>query len=112
MGDIGNINTPYDDVFKTLLNDCTELIIPVVNEGFHENYTGSETITLSHNEHFIKRQGGKTKEKITDSCFQIQGITAKKYHIECQSTSDGSMLIRMFELPCIRRKAPGEVSFG
>ncbi len=35
-----NINTPYDDVFRTLLNDCTELIIPVVNEIFGENYTG------------------------------------------------------------------------
>ena len=35
-----NINTPYDDVFKTLLNDCTKLIIPVINEIFGEHYTG------------------------------------------------------------------------
>lgn len=27
-------NTPYDDVFRTLLTDCTELMIPVVNEIF------------------------------------------------------------------------------
>ena len=27
-------NTPYDDVFRTLLTDCTELMIPVVNEMF------------------------------------------------------------------------------
>ena len=27
-------NTPYDDVFRTLLTDCTELMIPVVNEFF------------------------------------------------------------------------------
>lgn len=33
-------NTPYDDVFRTLLTDCTELILPVVNEIFHMNYTG------------------------------------------------------------------------
>ena len=32
------VNTPYDDVFRTLLNDCSSLIIPVVNEIFHESY--------------------------------------------------------------------------
>lgn len=38
------VNTPYDDVFRTLLTDCTALIIPVVNELFHTSYTGlSET---------------------------------------------------------------------
>ena len=36
--------TPYDDVFRTLLNDCTSLIIPVVNELFGEHFTGNETI--------------------------------------------------------------------
>ena len=36
-------NTPYDDVFRTLLTDCTELMIPVVNEIFHTKYTGKET---------------------------------------------------------------------
>ena len=38
-------NTPYDDVFRTLLTDCSSLIIPVVNEIFHENYTGEEAVT-------------------------------------------------------------------
>lgn len=92
-----NINTPYDDVFRILLNDCTELIIPVVNEIFGENYTGKEKITFSPNEHFLNQQDGNTKEKITDSCFVIQGAVCKKYHIECQSTPDGSLLIRFFE---------------
>ena len=30
----GVVNTPYDDVFRTLLNDCSELMIPVINEIF------------------------------------------------------------------------------
>ena len=47
------VNTPYDDVFRTLLTDCTALIIPVVNELFHTSYTGKETIHLLQNEHFI-----------------------------------------------------------
>ncbi len=29
-------STPYDDVFRTLLNDCSSLIIPVINEVFSE----------------------------------------------------------------------------
>ena len=35
-------STPYDDVFRTLLNDCSSLILPVINELFGEHYTGSE----------------------------------------------------------------------
>jgi hypothetical protein len=91
------MSTPYDDVYKTLLNDCTSLIIPVVNEMFGEHYTGHETIEFLPNEHFINLQDNNTKEKITDSCFQICGPEKKKYHIECQSTTDSSMCIRMFE---------------
>ena len=26
------INTPYDDVFKTLTIDCSRLLIPMINE--------------------------------------------------------------------------------
>ncbi len=92
-----NIGTPYDDVFRTLVNDCTSLMIPVVNEVFGEHYTGEEKVTILPGERFIKRQGTDTKEKITDSCFEIHGITIKRYHMECQSTADHSMLIRMFE---------------
>ena len=51
-------HTPYDDVFRTLLTDCTELIIPVVNEIFHTKYTRKEKICLLQNEHFIKLPDG------------------------------------------------------
>ena len=82
-------NTPYDDVFRTLLTDCTELIIPVVNEIFHMNYTGKEQIYLLQNEHFIQAPDNTTQERITDSSFKIiEGNgNAHHYHIECQSTS-------------------------
>ena len=58
MGNVRITNTPYDDVFRTLLNDCSPLIIPVIKEVFGEQ---------------------------------------KKYHLECQSSTDNSMLIRFFE---------------
>ena len=94
------VNTPYDDVFRTLLNDCTELVIPLVNTIFGEDYSGKEQIVTFQNELFMMRQDGDTKEKITDTCFVIISKIQeknKKYHLECQSSPDGSMLIRMVE---------------
>lgn len=89
--------TPYDDVFRTLLNDCAPLVIPVVNELFGESYSGSEKITFSPNEHFLNQQDGEERKVITDSCFTIEGDVPKKYLFECQSTPDNSMLVRIFE---------------
>ncbi len=53
---------------------------------------------------------GSKQERITDSSFEITGeqtektaggqsvnTLRKRYHIECQSTEDGSMIVRMFE---------------
>ena len=97
MGEVQLTNTPYDDVFRTLLNDCSSLIIPVINEVFHESYTGKEKVVFSANEHFLYRQGGTEEERITDSSFQIVGEKIKKYHLECQSGKDNSMNARLFE---------------
>lgn len=88
------IGTPYDDVYRTLINDCRQLIIPVVNEVFQEHYAGDEPIVPAPNEHFLNRQDGREIERITDSSF---AIASKRYHLECQCRPDGSMLIRMFE---------------
>ena len=41
------INTPYDDAFRTLLQDCPELVIPLINELFGTDYTGQE-LSLIH----------------------------------------------------------------
>ena len=38
---MGNI---YDGAFRTILNDCRKFILPVINEIFGEEYTGSEKI--------------------------------------------------------------------
>lgn len=91
------VNTPYDDVFRTLLNDCSDLIIPVINEVFGESYTGDEHIIFSPNEHFLNKQDGDENERVTDTSFKIVGTEIKKYHWECQSSADSSMLVRFFE---------------
>lgn len=92
--DIDYSSTPYDDVYRTLLNDCPGLIIPVVNEVFGKNHKAEDEITILNNELFINGQKGQQFERITDSIFRIEGVC---YHIECQSTIDGSILVRIFE---------------
>ena len=91
--------TAYDDSFRTLLADCKELVIPVVNEAFGENYTGTEEIIFSPNEHFLNQDGGNEEKRITDSAFIIvraDGVR-KRYHIECEANLDDTIIVRMFE---------------
>lgn len=88
----------YDGAFRTILNDCRKLVIPVINEIFHENYTGNEKIEFFPNEHFIDQQDEADKKRITDTNFRITGTTTKKYHLECESSyPDGRITIRIFE---------------
>lgn len=62
-----------------------------------EHYPEDAKIIRDPNEYFLNQQGGKQKERITDSIFRIAGFPEKWYHIECQSVADSSMVIRMFE---------------
>ena len=88
----------YDGAFRTILNDCWKLIIPVINEIFGETYTGEEEIQFFPNEHFIDQQDEADKERITDTNFTVSGKIPKKYHIECESSlPDGRITIRLFE---------------
>lgn len=91
------VNTPYDDVFRTMLNDCSSLIIPVINEVFSEQYTGEEEVVLSPETHYINQQDGDEVKRITDGSFIIRGKEEKRFLCECQSTPDSSMLVRIFE---------------
>lgn len=90
--------TIYDGAFRTILNDCRKLIIPVINEIFSESFTGEEEIQFFPNEHFIDQKDEADKERITDTNFTVLGKTQKKYHIECESSlPDGKIMIRLFE---------------
>ena len=105
---MGNI---YDGAFRTILNDCRKLIIPVINEIFHEHYTGEEEIRFFPNEHFLDQQNAADKERITDTNFQIIGRIAKKYHLECESSlPNGKITIRLFEYDAQIALDEGEVT--
>ncbi len=90
-------NTPYDDVYRTMLVEDDELVLPLLNEVFGENYTGEERIVRFSNEHYDIQQGGAGDKRITDSFLEVIGQERKRYHCECESSPDGSIIIRMFQ---------------
>ncbi len=103
--------TIYDGVFRTILNDCRKLIIPVINEIFGEIYTGEEEICFFPNEHFLDQQDKANKERITDTNFTVFGKIPKKYHIECESSfPDGKIMIRLFEYDAQIALDEGEIT--
>ena len=86
--------TPYDDVHRTMINDCPKLIISVVNEMFRKQHSDDEKVTVLNNEFFINRQDGAQAERVTDTHFLIGH---DRYHLECQSSTDGTIMYRIFE---------------
>ena len=82
-------NTIFDDVFRTMVEKMTYLLVPLINEVFHTSYPKDVKIVHLRNEHQLE-----DGELITDARLLIGD---KVYHIECQSTDDTTMAIRMFE---------------
>ena len=82
-------STIFDDVFRTMLEKMPQLAIPLINEVFGTSYLEDIKIIQKRNEHQTKN--GRI---ITDSHLLIAN---RIYHIECQSTDDSTMVIRMIE---------------
>ena len=82
-------NTVYDSVFKTMVHKIPQLIVPFVNEVFNRNYPENERVHSFSDEHESVKG-----TIIDDTVFRLG---QKIYHIECQSTSDSNMVIRMIE---------------
>ena len=82
-------NTIFDDVFRTMQEKMPEQTIPLINAVFGTRYSIDTEIIQGRNEHHTENG-----EVITDSYLVIGG---KRYHIECQSTEDQTMVLRMIE---------------
>jgi hypothetical protein len=74
-------------------------VIPLVNEMFGKDYKGDEEVIFHPDTHYVNQEGGHEEKRITDSFFSIVSDTEERYLLECQSTSDNSMLVRLFENP-------------
>lgn len=82
-------NTVFDSVFKTMVHKTPQLIVPFVNEAFGRSYPSNTPVVQFSNEH-----EGLRGTNIDDSVFRLGN---KIYHVECQSTSDSNMVVRMIE---------------
>lgn len=83
----GNI---WDMIFKTLLQEMPQMVLPLINEAFHENYAMNAQI-ISLNNEFYNADGSKV---VSDTSFQVNH---KLYHFECQFSNGMEMAFRMFE---------------
>ena len=92
-------HTLFDETFKTICTYMLPLIIPLINELFGTNYEMSkEEMDRFATEHMKLAESEDTAPKISkvisDSYISLNGIM---YHIECQSTEDGDILIRILD---------------
>ncbi len=85
--------TPYDDVFRTLLEKLPRLMIPLINEVFGKSYDINTSIVQFRNEHVIAQ-----RKVITDSHLYVGELSVENhhYHIECQSTEE-DICLRVIE---------------
>lgn len=82
-------NTIFDDVLRTFQERRPKLLIPLINEVFHEAYSEDTEITRLPEEY-----QKVISNIVADSCNQVDD---KIYHFECQSKKDGNMILRMIE---------------
>ncbi len=93
-------STPYDDVFRTLVVEHKGLLLKLLNEMFADtHYVGDEEVNSLNNTYFANRSDGNQDKMITDSAVEIIDHNGyrKLFHLECQSDSKGTMVLRMFE---------------
>lgn len=79
----------YDSVFKAMVHKTPKLLISFINEVFGRRYEIDAPIMQFNEEH-----EGPLGTRISDSVFRIEDMV---YHLECQSTHDASMVVRVVE---------------
>ena len=91
----------FANVFATLLIDCRQQMIPMVNEVHGTDYTVEDEVVISHEEHYLKNNE-ELEKRVSDSHFSVKRKDElERYHFECQTKQDASMPKRMaeYELP-------------
>ena len=90
-------STPYDSAFKSVVKKCPKLALFLINALFYEKglseeeYTGEERIVLLDKE----LPGLEDGTLEMDLRIRVHGKTVQLYHLECQATQDGAILLRM-----------------
>lgn len=83
-----------NEMFKVLLETCTQLTIPIINEMFHTQYRIDEDIQLLCLESFLQAIEIQTGTPLPlTGCYILLG--EHKYHIECQADRSYEPLLPM-----------------
>ena len=82
-------STIFDNVLRTAQERHGQMLIPVVNETFHENYPWDTPVRRLPDDY---RQ--VVSKVVADACNVIGD---RVYHVECQSRDDRTMILRMVE---------------
>lgn len=88
----------WDEIMKREIQLYPRLIVPVVKEIFHREYSADRNIVLLSTEYTVSRvyeKGEKLLQAIRSDI--LIKIAADMYHFECQIEKDGKMVFRMFE---------------
>lgn len=85
---------PYDDAFKTLVYECTPLLVPIVNKFFGRRWPRGALVVADPNE-YLRREGDDDMiTRYLDSVFRIGD---ELYHVESQTDADGDIGLRITE---------------
>ncbi len=89
----------YDDAFRTMLVECDDLTLALINFMFENHYDQTARIIRRGNEHFKEKADGSDDKRISDSLLEVEyEHKVQKYHIECESGKvDSSILVKLFE---------------
>ena len=91
------LNTPYDSAFKSVIKKCPRMALFLINEMFFkaglidEVYDGTERVELLDKElPDIELNGLEL-----DLRLAVYKKNRRIFHLECQSTPDGTVILRM-----------------
>ena len=91
------LNTPYDSAFKSVIKKCPRLALFLINEMFYktglieEEYDGTERVELLDKELPNMVLGVLA----LDTRLAVYQSGRRVFHMECQSTTDGTLIFRM-----------------
>ena len=112
-----NTNTPFDNAFRSMYTRCGKLVLFLLNEAFGATYDGSEQIRFLQNEAFlplVDSEGKKVTQdkRISDSQFEVTDHNGHKrrFQIECQSSADTSMSLRVLEYNLAFARSNAEIT--
>ena len=99
MNDIApkGFSTPYDSAFKSIIKKCPRMALFLINEMFYrtglinEKYDGTEKVELLDKE--LSNLGFEDLE--LDMRIAVYKSVRRTFHMECQSTADGTVILRM-----------------